>query len=168
MNGRDSARGRVSYRLPARFAQRRIACSNAQQLAARAGFNAGTHPRNIRRTGFEHGFFLKQCSLAWLIERLKIRPDAAGKLLPSRPRTGTDVQYVASASRVDCQILAKGRGCREQRQNRKNQPRPAQFRPPDPENPHRAPDSVAVESTPARLQPAPWRPTTCCKAAMWR
>jgi hypothetical protein len=130
MSGRDSAQGRMSYRLPARFAQRRIVRSNAQQLAARAGFNAGTHPRNIRRTGFEHRFFLKQRSPACLSERLEIRPDAAGKLLPSRPRTGTDVQYVASASRVDCQILAKGLGGLEQHQNRKNQTRPAQFPPP--------------------------------------
>jgi len=130
MSGRDSARGRMSYRLLARFAQRRITRSNAQQKAARAKFNAGTHPRKIHYASFVHRLGLKQRSLACLMERVEILPDAAGELLPSRWCTGTDVQAVPSACRDDRRKLAKGRGCREQRQNRKNQTRPAQFRPP--------------------------------------
>jgi hypothetical protein len=114
------ARGCMSHRLLARFAQRRIVCFDAQKDATRARFSTGTLLRNIRPAGFVHSLGLNQCSLACLSERLEIRPDAAGELLPFRRRTGTDVQAVPSACRDDRRMLAKGRGGREQRENRKN------------------------------------------------
>ena len=107
MSGRDSARSRLPYRLLARFAQRRMARSNAQQKAARAGFNAGTHPRKIRYAIFVHRLGLKQRGLACLMERVEILSDAAGELLPSRRCTGADVQAVPSACRDDRRILPR-------------------------------------------------------------